>query len=150
MSELTSRIHRVIEDLHAVQGIMNAAARPEAPAPERDAVMEELINMRVLDEFKAAVDNMRHLLWSYIEASNTKSAHGVSQTLQHVRMQRVTEMLRILQPNVEESKISASPASKSFFEVIQKIANSAERNSSAPTGQSKVKIKAPSKKKTAR
>ena len=127
MSELTSRIRRVTDDLHAVQEVLNSAARPNAPAAERDAVMEELISMRILDEFKAAVDNMRHLLWSYIEASNAKNAHGVSATLQHVRMQRVTEMLRILQPNMEESKIAASPESKSFFEVIHKIAITADR-----------------------
>jgi hypothetical protein len=124
MSELTNRIRRVTDDLHAVQEILNSAARPNAPAAERDAVMEELISLRILDEFKASVDNMRHLLWSYIEASNAKNAHGVSATLQHVRMQRVTEMLRILQPNMEESKMAASPASKSFFEVIHKIASS--------------------------
>src|SRR6266404_9386822 len=125
MSELTNRIRRVTDDLHAVQEVLNSAARPNAPAAERDAVMEELISMRILDEVKASVDNMRHLLWSYIEASNAKNAHGVSATLQHVRMQRVTEMLRILQPNMEESKMASSPESKSFFEVIHKIAGSA-------------------------
>jgi hypothetical protein len=124
MSELTNRIRRVTEDLHAVQEVLNSAAQPNAPAAERDAVMEELISMRILDEFKTSVDNMRHLLWSYIEASNTKNAHGVAATLQHVRMQRVTDMLRILQPNMQESKMAASPESKSFFEVIHKIASS--------------------------
>ena len=147
MSDLTRRIRRVTDDLHAVQDVLNAAARPDAPASERDAVMEELINMRVLDEFKASVDNMRHLLWSYIEASNAKNTHGVSHTLQQVRMQRVTEMLRILQPNVEESKVAVSPESKSFFEVIQKIANSAVESHSAV--QAKPSGKTSAKKKTA-
>ncbi len=110
--------------------------------------MEELINMRVLDEFKASVDNMRHLLWSYIEASNAKSAHGVSHTLQQVRMQRVTEMLKILQPNVEESNISSSPESKSFFEVIHKIANSAVDSHQGAAAAAKTSPKAASKKKT--
>ena len=147
MSDLTRRIRRVTDDLHAVQDVLNAAARPDAPVSERDAVMEELINMHILDEFKASVDNMRHLLWSYIEASNAKNVHGVSHTLQQVRMQRVTEMLRILQPNVEESKMAASPESKSFFEVIQKIANSAvDRHSAAPV---KASAKTSVKKKTA-
>jgi hypothetical protein len=150
MSDLTSRIQRVTDDLHAVQDVLNAAARPDAPAAQRDAVMEELINLRVLDTFKAAVDNMRHLLWSYIEASNAKNAHGVSQTLQKVRMQRVTEMLRILQPNMEESKIAASPESKSFFDVIQKIASSGADPNQGDNQKAKSSSKPSAKKKAAR
>ena len=150
MSDLTGRIRRVTEDLHAVQDVLNAAARPDTPAAERDAVMEELLNLRVLDEFKAAVDNMRHLLWSYIEASNAKNVHGVSQTLQHVRMQRVTEMLRILQPNMEESKIAGSPESKSFFEVIHKLAGSSAERASGEKQKARVRPKTSSKKKAGR
>jgi hypothetical protein len=145
MSELTNRIRRVTDDLHAVQEVLNSAARPNAPAAERDAVMEELINMRVLDEFKTSVDNMRHLLWSYIEASNTKNAHGVAATLQHVRMKRVTDMLRILQPNMEETKMASSPESKSFFEVINKIANSAADRHLADVEAAKSASEAPKK-----
>jgi hypothetical protein len=124
MSELTTRIRRITEDLHAVQAQLNSAARQDASATERDAVMEEMINVELINEFKNSVDQMRHLLWSYIEASASKGRLNVSDTLQNVRMQRVTEMLRILQPTVDGTQ-GNSPEAKSFFEVINTIANSA-------------------------
>jgi hypothetical protein len=87
--------------------------------------MEEMVNAELISEFKTSVDHMRHLLWSYIEASSSKGRLNVSDTLQSVRMQRVTEMLRILQPTVDSTKGTSSPEAKSFFEVINTIANSA-------------------------
>ncbi|MCU1283951.1 MAG: hypothetical protein JWO13_301 [Acidobacteriales bacterium] len=125
MSELTTRIRRITEDLQAVQQQLSSAARPDAPSSERDAVMQEMINVELINEFKTSVDHMRHLLWSYIEASSSKGSLTVSDTLQSVRMQRVTEMLKILQPTVDGAKGSASPEAKSFFDVINTIANSA-------------------------
>jgi hypothetical protein len=125
MSELTTRIRRITQDLQAVQEQLSSAARPDAPASVRDAVMEEMVNIEMISEFKTSVDHMRHLLWSYIEASSSKGRLTVSDTLQSVRMQRVTEMLRILQPTVDGAKKTASPEAKSFFEVINTIANSA-------------------------
>jgi hypothetical protein len=123
MSELTTRIRRITEDLQAVQQQLSSAARPDAPSSERDAVMQEMINVEMINEFKTSVDHMRHLLWSYIEASSSKGSLTVSDTLQSVRMQRVTEMLKILQPTVDGAK--TSPEARSFFEVINTIANSA-------------------------
>src|SRR5437879_3904630 len=125
MSELTKRIRRITQDLLAVQEQLSSAAHPDAPASVRDAVMEEMVNAELISEFKTSVDHMRHLLWSYIEASSSKGRLNVSDTLQSVRMQRVTEMLRILQPTVDGAKKTSSPEAKSFFEVINTIANSA-------------------------
>src|SRR5437879_12070955 len=115
MSELTTRIRRITEDLRAFQEQLSSAARPDAPSSERDAVMQEMINLEMINEFKTSVDHMRHLLWSYIEASSSKGRLTVTDTLQSVRMQRVTEMLRILQPTVDSAKGTSSPEAKSFF-----------------------------------
>jgi len=125
MSELRTRIRRITEDLHAVQEQLSSAARTDAPSAERDAVMQEMLNLDMINEFKTSVDHMRHLLWSYIEASSSKGRLNVSDALQSVRMQRVTEMLRILQPTVDRAKDKSTPESRSFFEVINTIANSA-------------------------
>src|SRR5437899_333946 len=101
MSELTTRIRRVTEDLQAIQEQLSSAARHDASSEERESVMEEMLNLELINEFKTSVDHMRHLLWSYIEASSSQGRLTVSHTLQNVRMQRVTEMLRILQPSVD-------------------------------------------------
>ena len=124
MSDLVTRIRRVTEDLKAIQEKLNAAAQPGAPPAERERIMEALLQADMVNEFKTAVDNMRHLLWSYIEAASAKSPQNVTRTLQAVRMQRVTEMLRILQPTVDEVEMASTPEARSFFDVIHKIANS--------------------------
>src|SRR5947208_3172540 len=111
MSELIIRIQRITQDLHAVQEQLTSAARPDAPASVRNEVMQEMLNLELITEFKTAVDHMRHLLWSYIEASASKGR--VSDTLQTVRMQRVTEMLRILQPTVDTTQDASSPEAQS-------------------------------------
>ena len=125
MSELTERIRRVTEDLQVIQSTLSDAAAPGAPAEARERIMQELLDMSMIAELKAAVDHMRHLLWSYIEASSNKNPHMVTRTLQAVRMQRVTEMLKILQPGVQEARESATPEAQGFFDAIQKIAASA-------------------------
>ena len=125
MSELTDRILRVTEDLQVIQETLSAAAAPGAPPEVRERIMEDLLDKNMITELKAAVDHMRHLLWSYIEASSNKNPHMVTRTLQAVRMQRVTEMLKILQPGVAEARESAMPEAQSFFDAIQRIAASA-------------------------
>jgi hypothetical protein len=122
MTKLTDRIRRVTEDLHAIQSELGAAAKPQVAAAERERIMQQLVEANLVHEFKAAVDHMRHLLWSYIEASSGKE---VPETLQNVRMQRVTEMLRILKPSVREQQIAGSAEATSFFDIIQEIASDA-------------------------
>lgn len=123
MSELTTRIRRVTEDLQAIQAELVAATRPEAPDGERERILRELAGSDLLHEFKSGVDHMRHLLWSYIESA--RKDENIQRTLERVRMKRVTEMLNILEPDVAERKMNASPEADSFFDVIQKIANKA-------------------------
>lgn len=125
MSELTERIRRVTQDLQVIQETLSDAAASGTPPEARERIMEELLDMSMITELKAAVDHMRHLLWSYIEASSNKNPHMVTRTLQAVRMQRVTEMLKILQPGVEEARESKLPEAKGFFDAIQQIAASA-------------------------
>jgi hypothetical protein len=125
MSELSTRIRRVTNDLKAIQEQLSSAARHDAPVEERDAAMDEMLNVELINEFKTSVDHMRHMLWSYIEASSSKGKLTVSSALQSVRMQRVTEMLKILQPSVDSTQDTTTPEARSFFEVIHTIANSA-------------------------
>jgi hypothetical protein len=122
MTKLTDRIRRVTEDLHAIQSELSAAARPDFPLADRERLMQELVDANIVHEFKSAVDHMRHLLWSYIEASSGKE---VVEKLQAVRMQRVTEMLRILKPSMHDEQMTKTPEATSFFDMIQDIASTA-------------------------
>jgi hypothetical protein len=121
--DLTTRIRRVTEDLQAIQLELNSAAKDNAPAPQRDRMLRELASSDLLHEFKGAVDHMRHLLWSYIESA--QKDENIERTLERVRMRRVTEMLQILAPDVNERRMDSTPEIDSFFDAVQKIANKA-------------------------
>lgn len=131
MADLTTLIRRVTEDLQAIQTELGSAAQSDAAAAERDRLMRQLATSDMLHEFKSAVDHMRHLLWSYIESAQRDEK--IERTLERVRMKRVTEMLKILEPNVDERRIEATPETDSFFDAVQKIASKAlDRHSAEP------------------
>jgi hypothetical protein len=121
MSELSTLIRRVTEDLHSIQTELGEAAQSRADKAMRDQVMQQLVDANLVNEFKTAVDHMRVMLWSYIEAASAKK--DVAETLQSVRMQRVTEMLKVL--DVEDVKTSKAPEAESFLDLINSIAATA-------------------------
>lgn len=120
MNDLTTRIRRVTEDLHAIQQELSVAAKSPTTDRERDRIMHALATSDLLHEFKSSVDHMRHLLWSYIESAQKNE--DVQRTLERVRMKRVTEMLRILEPDMQEKRMNDLPEVDSFFDAVQKIA----------------------------
>jgi hypothetical protein len=121
MSELSTLIRRVTEDLHSIQSELGEAAHSKADKARRDQVMQQIVDADLVNEFKTAVDHMRLMLWSYIEAASHNK--DVAETLQSVRMQRVTEMLKIL--DVEDVRASKAPEAASFLDLINQIANTA-------------------------
>lgn len=124
MPTISARIRRVTADLQAIQKELSSASASQSQ--ETHKVIDELLSdLSVVNEFKAAVDHMRLLLWSYIESASRPGKQNPNFLLQTVRMQRVTEMLRVLKPSVDEVTMPATPEAQSFFEVIQSIANSA-------------------------
>lgn len=124
MMSLKDRIRRATEDLLTIQSELDAAASPRTLPSERKRIMEELSDPRLTADLKHAVDHMRHLLWSYMESTSKQRQQDVAQTLQTVRMQRVTEMLRNLEPAVE-GQAASTPEATTFFDEIHKIANRA-------------------------
>jgi hypothetical protein len=126
MSELTIRIRRVTEDLQAIQDELNRAAEPGADPNARNLIMEEMLNVELIDRFKSSVDHMRVLLFSYIEAAASEGRQTVYDTLQAIRMRRVTEMLKILQPTVESRRNTSSTDLKSLMEIVNQIAKPKE------------------------
>jgi hypothetical protein len=119
LSDITARIRRVTEDLQVLHRYLDAAARD---ATERTEVVDEVLDGGLMNDLKAAVDNVRHFLWSYIEAT-TQDPADLRSALQGYRMQRVTEMLRVLREN--DSELGRSPLAHSFFEEINSIADRA-------------------------
>jgi hypothetical protein len=117
LTDITTRIRRVTEDLQALHRELDEATRKASA--QRYAVVDELVEGALLDDLKNAVDNVRHFLWSYIEAT-TEDPADLRSAMQGYRMQRVTEMLRLLK---QEPELARSRQAVSFFEELNNIAH---------------------------
>lgn len=124
MSDLAARINRTVQDLHAIKEELEAAAGAKATLPQKERVLGDSQVMFSLRELKTMVDHMRHVLWAYLESPD-HSTRDVTTRLQSIRMQRVTEMLKALEPDVKEHAAAATPEAAGFFQLIQDIAHNA-------------------------
>lgn len=130
MPDFTDRIRSVTADLQQILAELDRAAQSSASADYRERIQRELLVPGVVNDFKTAVDDMRMMLWTYMSAQPavqdgpSMSYPSVEARLQSVRMQRVTEMLRTLEPNVTQPATAALPEANTFFELIHNIAHS--------------------------
>jgi hypothetical protein len=128
MPEFTERVHRVTAELQQLLAELDRAAQGTASAEYRERIHRELLTPGVINDFKSAVDDMRLMLWTYMSSRTNgpdMSLLSVEARLQSVRMQRVTEMLKTLQPSVTSETTAALPEASGFFSMIQDIANTA-------------------------
>jgi hypothetical protein len=78
-----------------------------------------------LKDFKAAIDHVRQLVWTYIQADSLKQGNNVAEEVRSLRMQRVTEMLQTIQQEVRGRQLTPDPATVSFLHAVQEIADAA-------------------------
>jgi hypothetical protein len=92
LKELTTALTAVHEDLYwlAMQA-PNANDKPAVPAAE----LAEL-NVNMLAELKLAVDDMRLLLWQYIETASEVDPQRMQEGMDTQRLHRVTKFLALL------------------------------------------------------
>jgi hypothetical protein len=79
----------------------------------------QAIDTKALSEFKSSLDRARHSVWALLEALAGYSAQGIAEALQEYRMQRASELLHALRPQVEAGRPLDTPAARSFFDEIQ-------------------------------
>lgn len=109
LKELTTALTAVHEDLYwlAMQP-PNANDKPAVPAAE--------LNVDMLSELKSAVDDMRLLLWQYIETATEVNPQHVQERMDSQRLHRVTKFLQLLRKRL--SPVSADEQPVSFIERI--------------------------------
>ena len=96
LKELTTALTAVHSDLYwlAMQA-PNADEKPAAPAAE--------LNVGLLTELKSAVDDMRLLLWQYIETASELDPQRVQEGIDTQRLHRVTKFLQLLRNRLGDS-----------------------------------------------
>jgi hypothetical protein len=109
LKELTTALTAVHEDLYwlAMQP-PNVNDKPAVPAAE--------INVDLLSELKSAVDDMRLLLWQYIETASEVNPQQVQERMDSQRLHRVTKFLQLLRKRL--APVSAEEQPVSFIERI--------------------------------
>jgi hypothetical protein len=109
LKELTTALTAVHEDLYwlAMQA-PNANDKPAVPAAE--------LNVDMLSELKSAVDDMRLLLWQYIETATEVNPQRVQERMDSQRLHRVTKFLQLLRKRLAPVPVDEQPVS--FIERI--------------------------------
>lgn len=87
LKELTTELTAVHDELYWLAMQPQDAAAKEAPAQ---------LNVDLLAQLKSAVDNMRLLLWKYIETASALDPKRVQEGLESERLRRTTEFLQRL------------------------------------------------------
>jgi hypothetical protein len=87
----------------------NAQDKPAAPAAD--------LNVTLLAELKTAVDDMRLLLWQYIETATEVSPQRVQEGMEAERLHRVTKFLELLRGRMVQAPAAADQP-MSFIERI--------------------------------
>jgi len=76
LDDLHIRILRVTEDLRAIQQQLNCAAMQAPNDPELMESLCQVPEMESLQVLKAALDQMRHFLWFYVQVMTNESEDG--------------------------------------------------------------------------
>jgi len=109
-TELVDHLKELTNALNAVHGDLYWLAMQSPDAGKKESVPAAEINVNLLAELKAAVDDMRLLLWQYIETASELNPQTVSEGMEAQRLRRVTRFLQVLRERlghaVEEQPVS--------------------------------------------
>jgi hypothetical protein len=124
MSDLPKKIQA------ATQGLREIQRDIQAPLPAAGPRLAE-IDSAALKEFKVVVDYIRQLIWTYLQADSRESGLNLDAQVRSLRLQHVTEMLHTIQQEVQGRKLESNPATMSFLNAVQEIADAAFQRHSA-------------------
>lgn len=120
MNDIVPLIRRMTEDLRALQNAMQDA-KDQQPYGLHEHLLEQIISTQLAEEFKGALDQMRHFLWRYIEDFATRHRNGgFDGGMARNRLQLVSEMLRNLSQRAAPVS-STLPETMSFFERVDSM-----------------------------
>jgi len=114
------RIRAITRELETLQAEMHTQLT--APAIKgRGKVFEDGASVQVLNQFKAELDQLRRVLWFYIEQASQKPAESMEHE-QARRLERVTGLLSALSP--QPGATASGEQSGSFFERLNVVIDS--------------------------
>ncbi len=102
LKDLTNQLTSLHGDMYWLAMQAQDLSAAQSPAAQ--------LNIELLAALKGAVDNMRLLLWNYIETASAIDPQKVEEGLETERMQRMTQYLKLLRerltPNPDQQPLS--------------------------------------------
>lgn len=95
---LMHRIKNITGEIHSIQAEMHGELSEPANRGRLARFFEDENAIQVLNDFKAELDQLRRILWFYIEQASVQPSGAMDNEQQHQRLQRVNELLRALTP----------------------------------------------------
>jgi hypothetical protein len=84
-------------------------------------IQAEPIDAKIAAEFRDALDLVRHSIWAYQAARGADSPQQAQGAVQQYRMNRVTQMLRMLRATGSQ-EVSGSTEAEGFIEQVHAMA----------------------------
>lgn len=95
INELVNHVQALTNELTALHGDLYWLAMQAQEPSGKNAPAAEL-NLEHLTALKGAIDNMRELLWKYIETASEVAPERVQEGLDAQKVQRVAQFLQLL------------------------------------------------------
>lgn len=119
---LVHRIKSITGEIHSIQAEMHGELNEPASENKLARFFEDENAVQSLNDFKVELDQLRRILWFYLEQASAQPSAMLNNEQQDTRLQRVNELLRALAPAAK----SAIPGetiqpSVSFFERLDVV-----------------------------
>ena len=120
---LVHRIKNITGEIHSIQAEMHGQLNEPASENKLARFFEDENAVQALNDFKAELDQLRRILWFYIEQASAQPAAAMNKEQQDKRLQRVNELLRALAPRQQAPAIAGETIqpSVSFFERLDVV-----------------------------
>jgi hypothetical protein len=138
---LMHRIKNITGEIHSIQAEMHGELNGPASGNRLARFFEDENAVQLLNDFKAELDQLRRILWFYIEQASVQPSAAMDSEQQDKRLQRVNELLRALAPPAKSAVIAGETIqpSVSFFERLDVVIDTYMQEKK-PVGQVKAKI----------
>lgn len=122
-NDLVHRIKRVTGEIHSIQTEMHGELNEPASENRLARFFEDENAVQAFNNFKAELDQLRRIVWFYLEQASAQRTAAMNGEQHDMRLQRVNELLRALAPSptapaLTEQKIQPSI---SFFERLDVV-----------------------------
>ncbi len=119
MQDVVVRMRRVSEDLRVIRERLEEL-RVDHKADHQ--VIDEVLELDLISDFKGAVDQIRLFLWDYFQTAAIQSGLDHNRAIQQFRLRRAAEMLRSMQDQITIPG-GPDPEITSLFERLQNLAD---------------------------